>query len=146
MERFFVNAFCAPTRASLLTGRHSLRTGVWGVTHNKEAMRPDEVTLAEALRAAGYATACIGKWHNGEQFPYTPPGQGFDESFGFHNGHINDYFDAELLRAPESCVESPLRVAARPTGVARGLAAADRSGVAPRGGTVQERGRGSPSV
>jgi arylsulfatase A-like enzyme len=98
MDRFYVNAFCAPTRASLLTGRYSLRSGVWGVTHNKEAMRPEEVTLAELLRGAGYATACIGKWHNGEQFPYTPTGQGFEHFFGFHNGHWNNYFDSELLR------------------------------------------------
>ena len=97
-DRFYVNSFCAPTRAALLTGRWPLRTGVHGVTHNREAMRPGEVTIAEALRGAGYRTACLGKWHNGEQFPYTPPGQGFDEFFGFHNGHWNNYFDAELLR------------------------------------------------
>lgn len=63
-DRFYVNSFCAPTRASLLTGRWSLRTGVHGVTHNKEAMKPSEVTLAEAFGANGYRTACIGKWHN----------------------------------------------------------------------------------
>ncbi len=97
-DRFYVNSFCAPTRAALLTGRWPLRTGVHGVTHNREALRPSEVTIAEALRGAGYRTACIGKWHNGEQFPHTPPGQGFEEFFGFHNGHWNDYFDAELMR------------------------------------------------
>lgn len=97
-ERFYVNSFCAPTRAALLTGRWPLRTGCYGVTHNKEAMRASEVTIAEALGDAGYLTACIGKWHNGEQYPLTPEGQGFEEFFGFTNGHWNNYFDATLLR------------------------------------------------
>lgn len=97
-DRFYVNSFCAPTRAALLTGRWPLRTGCHGVTHNREAMRPSEVTMAEALKSAGYRTACIGKWHNGEQYPFTPAGQGFDNVFGFNNGHWNNYFDATLLR------------------------------------------------
>ncbi|MBK8094660.1 MAG: arylsulfatase [Verrucomicrobiaceae bacterium] len=100
-DRFYVNSFCAPTRAALLTGRWPLRTGVHGVTHNKEAMKPSETTLAETLRSAGYETACIGKWHNGEQFPYTPQGQGFTDFFGFTNGHWNNYFDATLLRGSQ---------------------------------------------
>ncbi|MBM4092444.1 MAG: hypothetical protein FJ276_23920, partial [Planctomycetes bacterium] len=100
-DRFFVNSFCAPTRAALLTGRWPLRTGCHGVTHNREAMRSSEVTLAEALRGAGYRSACIGKWHNGEQYPFTPQGQGFAEFFGFNNGHWNNYFDAVLLRGAQ---------------------------------------------
>jgi arylsulfatase A len=96
-DRFNVNSFCAPTRAAVLTGRWPLRTGVHGVTHNKEAMKASEITLAEALKPQGYRTACIGKWHNGEQFPFTPAGQGFEHVFGFNNGHWNNYFDATLL-------------------------------------------------
>lgn len=97
-NRFFVSPVCAPTRASLLTGRYSLRTGVRGVTRGWENMRSNEVTLAEYFRSAGYATGCFGKWHNGRHLPIHPNGQGFDEFVGFCGGHWNTYFDAPLER------------------------------------------------
>mgnify|MGYP002624718351 FL=1 len=95
-ERFFVGPVCAPTRASLLTGRYHLRGGVHGVTRGEENLRSEEVTLAELLRDAGYATGCFGKWHNGAHWPYHPNGQGFEEFLGFCGGHWNNYFDTEL--------------------------------------------------
>jgi arylsulfatase A len=100
-DRFFVNSVCAPSRASILTGRYAVRTGVFSVTRNGEAIKPSEVTLGEAFKSADYQTAYFGKWHNGSQYPSTPIGQGFDEFLGFTAGHINNYFDAELLRGSQ---------------------------------------------
>ncbi len=100
-QRFFVSPVCAPTRASLLTGRYSLRTGVHGVTRGWETMRAEEVTLAEVLREAGYATGAFGKWHNGAHWPNHPRAQGFGEFLGFCGGHWNNYFDTSLERDGE---------------------------------------------
>lgn len=95
-ERFFVQPLCAPTRAELLTGRYHPRGGVTGVSTGAERLDPDERTLADLLRSAGYATATFGKWHNGTQAPYHPNARGFDEFYGFTSGHWATYFDAPL--------------------------------------------------
>ena len=95
-EHFFVSPLCAPTRASLLTGRYHLRTGTVSVSQGWERMRSDELTLAEVFRQNGYATGCFGKWHNGEHAPEDPNSQGFDEFLGFCAGHWNNYFNTDL--------------------------------------------------
>ena len=75
---------CSPARAAMLTGRHPLRSGITRVLIPKESqgLHPSELTLAEHLREAGYATACIGKWHLGGRSKYRPQRQGFDEFYG----------------------------------------------------------------
>lgn len=95
-EHFYVSPVCAPTRASLLTGRYPQRSGVYSVTNGFESMAPEAVTLGELLQPLGYRTGLFGKWHLGEYFPMTPEAQGFDDFVGFRTGHHADYFDPVL--------------------------------------------------
>jgi arylsulfatase A-like enzyme len=95
-DRFFVQPVCSPTRAEFLTGRWHPRGGVSGVSTGAERLDLDESTIAETFAAAGYATACFGKWHNGSQYPYHPNGRGFQEYYGFTSGHWGNYFNAPL--------------------------------------------------
>jgi arylsulfatase A-like enzyme len=95
-EHFFVCSVCAPTRAEFLTGRYHSRGGVRGVSTGRERLNVDERTVAEAFQQAGYATAALGKWHNGTQGAYHPRARGFDEYYGFTSGHWGHYFDPIL--------------------------------------------------
>jgi len=103
---------CSPSRASLLTGRYPLRVGL---TSNTNASDPPiggklgtrtrglpgtEVTLAEMFKAAGYATALIGKWHLGHSEEMTPNAQGFDYFFGFLGACIDNYSHFFYWRGP----------------------------------------------
>ncbi len=96
LERFFVCAVCAPTRAEFLTGRYHSRGGVRGVSTGQERLNTDEKTIADAFKTAGYATGAFGKWHNGSQWPYHPNARGFDEYYGFTSGHWGEYFNPPL--------------------------------------------------
>ena len=96
--RFTVSPVCAPTRASLLTGRYHLRCGIHGVTGGRETIAESEITVASLLRQKGYRTGLVGKWHLGENYPCVPHAMGFDEFVGCRTGHWNRYFDPPAER------------------------------------------------
>lgn len=95
-KKFYVSPVCAPTRASLLTGRYHQRTGVSGVTRGRENMNLNEQTFADVFKSLGYRTGAFGKWHNGAHYPYHPLGRGFDEFVGFTSGHWINYFNTTI--------------------------------------------------
>jgi arylsulfatase A len=106
---YTVAVVCAPSRAAFLTGKYTIHSGV---SRNEDDLPTEEVTIAEALRPLGYATALFGKWHHGkpragkEEYVH-PMDQGFDEFFGYTDAiHAWEKFPTTLWkgrqRAPVS--------------------------------------------
>jgi arylsulfatase A-like enzyme len=106
-------SFCAPTRASLLTGRYPFRCGMTenpapdgGPQADAIRMPPGEITLAQLLKQAGYATGMIGKWHLGHKRPeFLPTHRGFDEYLGIL--YSNDMRPVQLVEGDKP-IEYPL--------------------------------------
>lgn len=116
---YHVAPTCSPTRSALLTGHWTDRTGVWHTVNGRSMLREDEVTVAEMLEEAGYATGMFGKWHLGDNFPYRPEDRGFTEVYRHGGGGVgqtpdlwdNAYFDGryfhngEIVEAKGFCTD-----------------------------------------
>jgi arylsulfatase A-like enzyme len=108
-NRFYAAApVSSPTRGSVMTGRHPNRFGCfsWGKT-----IRPQEVTVAEALKTAGYITGHFGKWHLGpvrKESPISPGNSGFDEWFSAPNFFDNDPILSREGKAVQTYGESSM--------------------------------------
>ncbi len=90
LEAHYVHPMCSPTRAALLSGRYASRFGVTAA-QNQRAYPWDTVTLAGALKAAGYETALTGKWHLGSKPDEGPQKFGFDHGYGSLAGGVSPY-------------------------------------------------------
>ena len=84
LTSFYAAPVCSVSRAQLLTGCYGARISVPAVFFpgNANGLNPAERTIAEHLKDKGYATACVGKWHLGDQPEFLPTKQGFDRYFG----------------------------------------------------------------
>ena len=109
---------CTPTRVSILTGKYQQRFGplfdgpLSGESQRHLGLPTSAVTVAEHLKAKGYATACFGKWHLGFRSPMRPTDQGFDEFRGLlagdgdHHSHIDRYGNEDWWHDNKVTMES----------------------------------------
>jgi arylsulfatase A-like enzyme len=108
-DRFYAAApVCSPTRGSVMTGRHPNRFGCFKWGHS---LRPQEITIAEALKSAGYTTGHFGKWHLGsvrKGSPVNPGASGFDVWFSAPNFYDNDAVMSDQGNAVPTKGESSL--------------------------------------
>jgi arylsulfatase B len=101
LDDYHVAPTCSPTRAALISGHWTNRTGVWHTIMGRSMLRANEGTISQMLQENGYETGMFGKWHMGDNYPYRPEDRGFKEVYRHGGGGVgqtpdvwdNAYFD-----------------------------------------------------
>jgi len=116
LTNFNVEAQCTPSRSAIMTGRFSIRSGTHSVPigGGLEGLTQWEVTIAESLSGAGYATGAFGKWHLGSEHGRLPNDQGFDEWYGIPRTTDEAFWPSEP--AAKATGVSPTHIMERPQG------------------------------
>jgi len=99
-QGFITHPYCGPSRAGLITGRHQARFGMetnpaYSPYDYYHGLPLEETTIAERMKALGYRTGLVGKWHLGAAPEFHPMNRGFDEFFGFLSGG-HEYFEVDF--------------------------------------------------
>lgn len=105
---FHVSPTCAPTRSALMSGRAPFKNGVTHTILERDRMALSARTIAEVLKAAGYATGIFGKWHLGDADEYQPHNRGFDETFIHGGGGIGQNYPGTQGEVPGSGYFNPI--------------------------------------
>ena len=104
-REFHVSPTCAPSRSSIMSGRHEFRNGVTHTILERELMALSTTTMPKVLRTAGYETGIFGKWHLGDEDAYQPYNRGFSEVFIHGAGGIGQAYVGSCADFPPNRVQ-----------------------------------------